>query len=118
MRSYTTTISFILPVDEMQKMVNIYCPFKPNKIILKNSTFETQSTNGNRMWLFSCNSLLSGFNSRIVTSLHRDFKFQNHDLVFYNEKDVNGSHLFQFEGLEQNIHNAKAYISMTFVFTD
>ena len=117
MRSYTQTISFNLGIDEMQKYVNIYCPFRPNKIILKNICFDNPSTTGDDIWLFSVSSLLSGFNSRIVTSLTASVQFTNHDLTFHNEREVTGSHLFQFEGVTgDNTHNEQANIVMTFIF--
>ena len=119
MRTYTQTIAFSLPADEMQKYVNIYCPFRPNKIILKNICYDNPSTSGDDIWLFSANSLLSGFNSRIVTSLTASVNFTNHDLTFYNEREVTGSHLFQFEGITgDNSHDEQVNITMTFIFSD
>ena len=107
---HTTHIVLSLGVDEFETTSNIFCPFVPDRIELKNVYFDNASTNGDNIFLMS-SSLFEPF-SKYSLALDSGTSFSNVNLSFNNyTRDVTMTHSFEFKGITgSTVHDAQINI--------
>ena len=95
---HTTHVVLTLPIDVMTASANIFCPFEPDRIILRNVYYDNPSTNGDTIFLMKAPTLFEPF-SRYSLALDSTASFNNVNLTFANHRNINMTHNFEFTGI-------------------
>ena len=113
---HTTHVVLSLGVDTMSTTANVFCPFEPDRIILRNVYFDNPSTNGDSILLMSATTLFEPF-SKYSLALDSSVSFTNVNLTFANHRSINMTHNFGFTGITGSaVHDAAINIVLAIEF--